>query len=181
VSFFSLGEVLREWFSLPRHIAKVSRLMSNFEKRTGKQTVIVDGTRTEKRQAKIYADSLKSGAHKGAQGYRAAPKKGSKHTRGAATDLHIIGETTGNAEVDAKNKYYVILAEEAEKIGLKAGLNFKSGLPDPYHVEEPESLDDLQKEFDALTRERLWQTAIGLLVAVMLAALAYQLLKTLRA
>jgi D-alanyl-D-alanine dipeptidase len=180
MSFLSVNEVVRVWFSLPRHIAHVTQLMANFEKRTGKPLAIVDGTRSEQRQAAIYADSLKTGAHKGAQGYRAAPATQSKHTRGAATDLHVVGETAGDAAVDAKNKYYIILADEAEKVGLKAGLHFKSGLPDPYHVEEPESLAELQQEFDTLTRERLRQVGIGVLAAVTLVALAYQLLKTVR-
>lgn len=149
--------VLLAW-SLPRHVAKVDALMDRFTRRTGKKLSVVPktgGARSQALQATIHADSL-AAARKG-QGYRAAPADRSKHTRGAGTDLHVVGETSGDAARDAKNPYYVILAEEARAVGLKPGLDFKGGDPDPYHVEEPETLEQLDREYSAFLRGRLWR------------------------
>lgn len=146
MSFLSPNEAARLSLSLPRHVSHMTKLQANFEKRTGLKTVVVSGFRSNKQQAATHSDSV--AAARNGQGYRAAPAGSSKHEVGAATDLNIVGEqTAGDASKDARNRYYVILAEEARKIGLKPGMDFKTGDPDPYHFEEPETLDTLKKEY----------------------------------
>lgn len=189
MAFLSLGELALLRWSLPRHVAKVSQLMANFEKRTGHKLVVVSGHRSRETQAAIYADSLKAGAHKGAQGYRAAPPGRSKHQHGAATDLNILGRdgkrdrtiTTGDAAKDHAHPLYVALAEEAEKLGLDAGRNFTRGLPDPYHVEERESLAVLQAEHAAYLRGLLWRTATLVVAAAAVVALILHIITRRRA
>lgn len=149
--FLSRVEAAFLSLSLPRHVSKVSRCLSAFTERTGRRTKIVSGHRPTHVQEQIYADSLKAGGRSG-QGYRAAPPGKSKHEAGAATDVHIIGETSGDAATDARNPYYIALAAEARKVGLKPGLDFKGGLPDPYHLEEPETLEVLKQEWAAFRR-----------------------------
>jgi hypothetical protein len=168
VARFGLNELALLALSLPRHVAKVSALEENYEKRTGAKLVVVSGARTQAQQAATYADSTKTGA----QTYRASPPGQSKHERGAATDLNVVGHTIGDAAQDARSSWYAILAEEAEKVGLKPGLRFKDGLPDPYHVEEPETLAQLDAEYSAFLRGRLWR---GALVAAALLVIGWWL------
>lgn len=146
MSFLTASEAAMLSLSLPRHVSHVTKLQAAFEKRTGFKTVVVSGHRTYKQQAAAHADSV--AAARNGQGYRAAPAGLSKHEAGAASDLNIVGQTSGDALKDSKNQYYVMLAEEARKVGLKPGLDFKTGDPDPYHVEEPESLDALRREYN---------------------------------
>lgn len=163
--FLAALEFARLQLTLPRHASKVTRLMANFEKRTGKRTTIVEGHRTTQRQAEIYADSTKGG--KG-QAYRAAPPGHSKHQFGAATDLNIIGETAGDAVTDKASMWYGILAEEARKVGLKAGYDFMGRLPDPYHVEEPESIEALRAEYNAMRLHLLAIVSVAVVALLML-------------
>lgn len=165
MSYFSPVELGLLAFSLPRHVSKVSQMMAAFEKRTGKRTRVVSGTRSTALQAQIHADSLAAGGYKGQQTFRAAPAGQSKHEAGAATDINIIDNTTGDAAKDAASPLYRALAEEGEKVGLKAGLNFKTGLPDPYHFEEPEPLATLKAEFQEHIRD-LTTKGAGLLAVV---------------
>lgn len=152
MAYLSPLEYARVRLLLPRFVSKLSQLMDNFEKRTGKKTVVVSGHRDDAEQTAIYADSLK-------QGYRAAPPGRSKHPY-AAADLNIVGETAGDAAKDQQNPYYGILAEEARKLGLKAGYDFKGGKPDPYHIEDPAPIAQLQEEHAAFLRGLLWRGAI---------------------
>lgn len=149
MAYFSVVEASLIALSLPRHVAKISRLMDAFEKRTGERTKVVSGFRTNSYQAKIFADSLKAGSERTGQGYRVAPAGSSKHEYGAATDLHILGHMSGDAATDARDPLYHILAEEGERVGLKPGLRFKGGLPDPYHFEERETISELRAEYGA--------------------------------
>lgn len=153
-------EAARVALLLPRFVARLTQLMDNFEKRTGKKTVVVSGRRGNDEQARIYADSVR-------QGFRASPPGRSKHQY-AAADLNIIGETSGDAARDQRNPHYAILAEEARKLGLKTGFDFKGGLPDPYHIEDAAPIAQLAEEHAAFLRRELWR----LLAAVALAAVA---------
>lgn len=150
MAYLSPAELLRVANLLPRFVSKLTQLMDNFEKRTGRKTKVVSGHREDAEQAAIYADSL-------AHGYRASPPGRSKHQY-AAADLNIIGATS-SAAADQANPLYAILAEEARKLGLKPGFDFTSGLPDPYHIEDPASLDELAREHAEFVRGRLWRAA----------------------
>lgn len=170
MSFLSEVEAAVLQLSLPRHVSKITRLQANFEKRSGQRTAVVartGGFRSRALQAQIHADSV--AAKRAGAGYRAAPAGNSKHELGAATDLHILKQTSGDAARDARNPYYIMLAEEARKIGLKPGLDFQTGDPDPYHFEEPASIDVLRDEFNARRAKLL--TILGVVVVLSLAVL----------
>lgn len=134
----------------PELVQAVDALMKRFYERTGKVLSVVPddgGVRSTKQQAQIYADSLK-------EGFRAAPPGGSMHEMGAAADLHVVGETSGDAVTDQKSAFYRIMGDEAVKLGLRAGFYYKSGLPDPYHVELNETITQAQEKWKALSAKR---------------------------
>lgn len=153
MAYLSLREVAQTWWLRPELLSTLTRVMADFEKATGKRTRVGDrgGVRLPETQAATYADSL-------AQGFRAAPPGQSHHEYGAAFDLVIEG-TGKDAATDAKNPLYTTLAGIAEGYGLRAGLHFTKGRPDPYHFELKESLAVVRKKWVALTRERLWRAA----------------------
>lgn len=170
MSFLGPNELARVANLLPRFVSKLTQLMDNFEKRTGKKTAVVSGHRDNAKQAAIYADSL-------AQGFRAAPPGKSKH-QFAAVDLHVVGETVGDAAKDRQNRYYAILAEEARRVGLKSGYDFKpryDGDYDPYHIEDPAPIDVLAREHAEFVRGRLWRAAVVVALVAFAAAVVMYL------
>lgn len=118
--------------------AAVLKTMNDFETATGLKTFVPEngGYRGEGVQAAIYADSL-------ASGFRAAPAGSSPHEYGAAIDLQIVGTSQDPAR-DHADPRYKQLADCGRANGLRAGFYFTSGLPDPYHLEAPETLSAWQ-------------------------------------
>lgn len=150
MAFLGPIEAARVLLLRPDVHAKLVALMQAYEDRTGNHATVPDqgGYRTNATQAAIAADSL-------AQGFRAAPAGESPHEFGAAFDLHIVGFTTGDPAKDKANPQYAILAEEAVKLGLRAGASFKKGLPDPYHFDTGETLDVMEAKWRAVVDARV--------------------------
>lgn len=161
--FFSPVEMGRMLLVRPDVTAAVARVGQRFEAETGEKLYVIRGWVTMAQQAAVYADSL-------ASGYRASPASKSRHPLGAAVDLGIVGHVHDDAAIDQADPLYAILARIVLEEGLVSGYNFKTGLPDPYHVEANEPLEVSQATWAALMRGRLWRAAIA--VAVIVAVVA---------
>lgn len=124
------------------------RIMAKFEARFPGQKLFVPpfgGWRSPDDQSRIYDDSL-------AGGYRAAPPDGHPyHTKGAGEDYQIVG-TVQNPAVDQHDPRYIALGEIIESEGYRAGINFSSGLPDPYHSDTGEPWDVVEAKWEQFSQ-----------------------------
>jgi hypothetical protein len=172
VALFSPSELKLVWLLRPDFYTAVLKTMNDFEQATGLKTVVVGGLRSTQMQSQIYSDSLSAGTYKGQQGYRAAPPGQSKHEWGSAVDLNIVGHTAGDAATDHASPLYEKLATIAEANGLKAGQHFKTGLPDPYHLETNDTNAQAQAAWSSILHDRLWR-GLALLVTLVSLAVTY--------
>lgn len=148
MALFSPVEWARVALVRPELRAAVLAVMADWERAFPGQKLFVPfdgGYRAEGVQARIYADSTR-------EGFRAAPAGHSPHEYGAAIDLQVVG-TTQNAERDHDDPRYQRLAEIAVLHGLRAGQYFRTGRPDPYHLELSESLEVMRATWDGLKKK----------------------------
>lgn len=145
---FGPAEFLRVALVRPELRELVLRVMAAWELRYPGQKLYVPfngGYRAEGVQAAIYADSTRAG-------FRAAPPGHSPHEYGAAIDLQIVG-TKQDADRDQADPRYRALADIAVAHGLTAGFYFRSGKPDPYHLELSEPLELMRSTWDGLKKK----------------------------
>jgi hypothetical protein len=97
------------------------------------------GTRTNARQAQLYADSLAQGG--GVLAYPVAKPGSGRHEYGAAVDLHIVA---GGSDDDGRGSDddYRALADVALQLGLVPGYYFEKS--DPFHFQLNETLAQSQ-------------------------------------
>jgi hypothetical protein len=106
------------------------------------------GWRSDDEQEQIYERSL-------TEDFRAAPASGhAYHTKGAALDLQIVGTDQDPAR-DQRDPRYVRLGAIIERHGYRAGVNFRSGDPDPYHLDTGEPWPTVLAQWDALKKKIL--------------------------
>lgn len=154
MAFLGPLEAARVALIRPELREKLSRLMDAAEKELGFRTWVSDGFRSEETQAKLYADSLDPVT--GVQRWRVSPAGSSRHALGGAFDLHIVGDT------GEKDPRYSQLGALGERLGLRWGGRFsrQDALPDPYHFELAETLEEARARW-ADYRGRLLQGAGG--------------------
>jgi hypothetical protein len=124
------------------------------------------GTRTNARQAQLYADSLAQGG--GVLAYPVATPGSGRHEFGAAVDLHIIA---GGSDDDGRGSDddYRALADVALQLGLVPGYYFDKS--DPYHFQLNEPLTQSQARWAAMQNAGSNQLLVVLAIAAGLGAL----------
>lgn len=154
MAFLGPLEAARVALIRPELREKLSRLMDAAEKELALRTWVSDGYRSEETQAKLYQDAKDPVT--GALRWRVSPPGSSRHALGGAFDLHIVGDT------GLTDPRYSQLGALGERLGLKWGGRFsrQDALPDPYHFELIESLDEARARW-ADFRGRLLQGARG--------------------
>lgn len=128
------------------------RVMAKFEARFPGEKLFIPpggGYRTDAEQAADYAAGV-------AGGYRVEPpeSEGGKpvHVKGAGLDFQVVG-TDQNPAVDRNDPRYIGLGEIIESEGYIAGINFRSGLPDPYHSQPNETWEETVAKWEALKKK----------------------------
>lgn len=83
---------------------------------------------------------------------RAAPAGLSLHEYGEAIDLKIVG-VEQNAARDQNDPRYRKLGEIMQRRGLRAGVFFRSGDPDPYHIDTGNSVAVARANWERLKKK----------------------------
>jgi hypothetical protein len=128
------------------------------------------GTRSDARQARLYADAVQAGG--GSDTAYAVAKPGrSRHQYGAAFDVHIVG---GGHDDDGRGSDddYRALAALGESLGLTAGYRFLElgvGKKDPYHFQLTESLQASIDRWEAMRRAGIGRVLAVIVVAALVA------------
>lgn len=127
------------------------QIMADFEAAYPGQKLFVPafgGWRSDDEQSQIYDNSLR-------EGFRAAPPTGHPyHTKGAALDFQIVG-TEQNPARDQQDPRYIRLGAIIESHGYRAGVNFRTGKPDPYHADTGEGWDVVTAKWDDAKKKLL--------------------------
>jgi hypothetical protein len=135
------------------------RVMRKFEARFPGEKLFIPafgGYRSPDEQEQIWERSQ-------AEGFRAARPDGKPyHTVGAALDFQVVG-TVQNPDADKRDPRYIALGQIIEAEGFRAGINFRSGLPDPYHADTAEPWDvatarwdDMKKKISSFLASSRW-------------------------
>lgn len=159
--YLGLSEVLRLALARPELVSAITKTMDDFEKRTGRRTYIPrhGGVRSPQEQQALVDDRNRQG-----KTYPVAPANKSRHTFGAAADIHILDDDGTGHELIG-HPLYDTLAAIGESHGLVAGRRFQNR--DDYHFELKETLDESRRAWADLVGRRLQLVAIvGTVVAL---------------
>lgn len=145
MAFLSLSEAIEVAGARPELLSKLTQLMTEYERRTGKRTFVpkFGGVRSPETQARLDRDS--------AGAYPVAAVGSSFHEYGAAFDLN----TLGGYDADG----YRQLAEIATGLGLVAGYYWKGKQQDVFHFQLDESLATTKERWAALQKKNsFWRS-----------------------